>query len=859
VLGKTVSHYKILEKLGEGGMGVVYKAEDSKLKRTVALKFLSPDLTRNPEAKERFVHEAQAASALDHPNICTVYEVNETEDGQIFIAMACYEGETLKKKIDAGQLKIEKALDIAAQIAQGLAKAHEQGIVHRDIKPGNIILTNDGVVKIVDFGLAKLSGVTKLTRTGSTLGTMAYMPPEQLQGSPVDARADIFSFGVVLYEMLTGVAPFRGDHEAVLIYSIINTEPEPLQLYVPDVPSELLHIVGRTLEKDPRDRYQNMADILIDLRRLRKETTGLSPKTTSILLHRGKKRRRILLVGAGAVVIAAVGLWLLLSPRPPQINPSRSTVILPIPQSWRREGDEIYGIDISRDGQWVAYQARDAKGEFGIYYMNAAKDVPLRLTAEPIWYSSGAEIAPDGSEVLYSNYFPGGSWGIYAVPTLGGHSRLVVEPGLAGRWRPDGQRIGYFRWVRQGRIELWSVKTDGSDNHLEFVDSLFRYAPAFDFDWSPDGASVAWIRPMGRFSEIIIHELTSGRERQLTNYGKWIWGLSWATNNQIIFISNLSGVNSVWAISATGGEPVQITSGGGNAHWVRMCRGANRLIYSEGTSTTQFWIADADGNNARQVPYEPAIGENPQLSNDKRWIAYDTFDPAGWNDYKLMIVSTDGTQRYQLTTGNHFGMWGVWSPDGKWLAYQGWDGESGIDTTQIYVIDPVRGGAPKLVVQGKYPWWIDTSRFMSYPMNWRRKSVIYSFPDGKVFQTFEDSLNHFPLPDGRHILVHDYRRSHGGWWLEESSKPHPATAVQHIALAEGEKAEQSTSLKYLLVVDKDRKAWRISLPGGRRERLPGLVDDLDLTDFRFSYDDRTIVCRKMHYRTQNILIDNVFR
>ena len=208
-------------------MGVVYKAEDTKLGRTVALKFLPPDLTRDAEAKERFVQEARAASALDHPNICNVHEIDETADGQTFIAMACYDGESLKAKIERGPLKLDEALDIATQIAQGLAKAHGQGIIHRDIKPANILITKDGLVKIVDFGLAKLAG-TKLTKTGKTLGTAQYMSPEQARGEQVDQRADIWSLGIVLYEMLTGKHAFPGEYEQATLYAIMNEEPEPV-------------------------------------------------------------------------------------------------------------------------------------------------------------------------------------------------------------------------------------------------------------------------------------------------------------------------------------------------------------------------------------------------------------------------------------------------------------------------------------------------------------------------------------------------------------------------------------------------------------------------------------------------------
>ena len=272
MIGRTISHYKILEKLGEGGMGVVYKAEDTKLKRTVALKFLPPELTRDPEAKERFIQEAQAASALDHPNICNIHEIDETEDGQIFIVMACYAGETLKKKVASGQLSVDSVIDIAIQIAQGLAKAHEHGIVHRDIKPANVMITNDGVAKILDFGLAKLKGQIGLTKAGTTLGTVAYMSPEQARGEDVDHRTDIWSFGVVLYEMISVQLPFKGEYEQAVIYSIMNEEPIPIPGLRVGVPASLERIVNKALEKSPDARYQHVDEMLMDFRRLKRET-----------------------------------------------------------------------------------------------------------------------------------------------------------------------------------------------------------------------------------------------------------------------------------------------------------------------------------------------------------------------------------------------------------------------------------------------------------------------------------------------------------------------------------------------------------------------------------------------------------
>jgi serine/threonine protein kinase/Tfp pilus assembly protein PilF len=268
MIGQTISHYTILEKIGGGGMGVVYKAEDTKFKRTVALKFLPPELTLDPEAKDRFIYEAQAASALQHNNICNVHDIDESPDGQMFIVMDLYEGEALKSRIAKGELRIEDAIDIAVQIAQGLQKAHEKGIVHRDIKPANIIITKDGVVKILDFGLAKLAGQARLTKTGSTVGTVAYMSPEQARGDEVDHRTDIWSLGVVLYEMITGRRPFKSEYDQALVYSILSEEPDPVTRVRSDVPSGLQSVVTKAIRKDQDGRYQTVSEMLTDLKSL---------------------------------------------------------------------------------------------------------------------------------------------------------------------------------------------------------------------------------------------------------------------------------------------------------------------------------------------------------------------------------------------------------------------------------------------------------------------------------------------------------------------------------------------------------------------------------------------------------------
>lgn len=272
MIGSTISHYRILEKLGEGGMGVVYKAQDTKLDRLVALKFLPSHVSANEETKTRFLQEAKAAAALNHSNICTIYGVEEVES-QMFIVMECVDGGTLRDRIPFA--KPEDSINTAIQIGEALEEAHAKGIVHRDIKADNIMLTAKGQAKVMDFGLAKLRGSLKLTRSSSTVGTLAYMAPEQIQGGEVDSRSDLFAFGVLLFEMLTGKTPFRGEHEAAMMYSILNENPSSIRNYLPDISPACERILEKALEKSPEERYQSAADMIADLKRWKRETTGV--------------------------------------------------------------------------------------------------------------------------------------------------------------------------------------------------------------------------------------------------------------------------------------------------------------------------------------------------------------------------------------------------------------------------------------------------------------------------------------------------------------------------------------------------------------------------------------------------------
>jgi len=328
MIGQTISHYRILEKLGEGGMGVVYKAHDTRLDRDVALKFLPRELTCDPDARKRFIHEAQAASILDDPNICAVHEINETEDGSSYIAMACYDGESLKQKIQRGQLPITEAIDIAIQVARGLINAHGHGIVHRDIKPGNIMITTTGVVKILDFGLAKLAGLSTITKMGSTVGTVAYMSPEQARGEVVDNRSDIWSLGVVLYEMIAGRPPFTSEYEQALVYEILNEQPKPISEIRRDVPKGIGSILQKALAKNPAERYQHAAELLTDLDALREGRAIGRKKKVRLIRHLWKPAIRYAVI-ALVMVLAAETLYRIFKPSVVQDELNFAIGILP--------------------------------------------------------------------------------------------------------------------------------------------------------------------------------------------------------------------------------------------------------------------------------------------------------------------------------------------------------------------------------------------------------------------------------------------------------------------------------------------------------------------------------------------------
>ena len=481
MIGSTISHYKITEKLGEGGMGVVYKAEDTKLKRAVALKFLAPHLLRDEEGRKRFEREAMAAASLDHPNVCTVYEIDEV-DGRTFIVMAFLDGRTLSKKIGECPLKLPEALSIAIQMADGLEAAHEKGVVHRDIKPDNVMLMKGsrGLVKLMDFGLAQLAQGSKLTREGTTLGTPIYMSPEQALGEPTDRRSDVWALGVVLYEMVAGKPPFRGEVDQAVIYSIANEQQEPLTALRTGVPKELERIVDKCLAKDAEERYQHVSDMLVDLQACRRIWEPGSDKVGEKPAE--AKRSSPALLGAGALGLLAVlglGWWFGSSPetsveQPPAYN------LTAITQDTGYTGEPA----LSPDGRLLAFASdRSGEGNLDIWVQQLGGE-PIRRTADEA-VDEAPSFSPDGKRIVFQSGRDGG--GIYVVPALEGSPRRIADGGRNPQFSPDGTSVSYWlpevTTANQVFRRAWiAPASGGTARQLET-----NLGTAIPRAWSPDG------------------------------------------------------------------------------------------------------------------------------------------------------------------------------------------------------------------------------------------------------------------------------------------------------------------------------------------------------------------------------------
>jgi serine/threonine-protein kinase len=669
MIGTTVSHYRIIDKLGEGGMGVVYKAEDTRLRRTVALKFLHREAVEDGESRDRFLREAEAAASLDHPNICTVHGIEEAE-GHLFIVMAFCEGSSLKDRIRERPLPLAEALDIAIQAAEGLRVAHEKGVVHRDLKPGNLALTGKGQVKVVDFGLAQLSGRTKLTRTGRQMGTPAYMSPEQAQGKVADRRSDLWSLGVVLYEMVASRLPFRGDAEAAVVHSILHEDPEPVTALRAGLPLELDRVLGKALAKDPGERYQHVEDMLVDLRRLR---AGVQQETKAERRAAVAARRRLALMASLAglgVGVAWMGVWewnrVRTAPPPPV---TRFTINLP--QGQRIAASFNPSLEISPNGRVLFYMVPKPDGGF--------QQLLRRLDeAEPRTMASIT-----GGVPVFS---PDSQW-VSFIDQQG--SRTIRRAALSGG---APLTITSWEWINRG---FW-----GTDNYLYWTPGVRggvartpitggETKPVTELDASKDEQNhrYAWPLPGGREivftsvettmetfddAKIVVQSLDTGKRKTLVEGGTCP---RYSPTGHLLYMrsGNVYAVPlDVKKLEVTG-PPVTAVEG------VLMSRNTGAAYYTLSETGTLAYVPGGAVDGHRQLVWVDRQGKETPLPLPPQSYLYPRLSPDG----KQLALEIEGTSHdfytYDFARGvlTKMSLDGlshapVWSPDGKRIGFRSW-------------------------------------------------------------------------------------------------------------------------------------------------------------------------------------------
>jgi len=712
-IGRVISHYRILGPLGGGGMGVVYQAQDLSLERVVALKFLPPELSRDPEAKTRFLQEARAASALDHPNICTIHEVGETDEGQLYLAMACYDGETLKQRLQRGPLPIDEALETAQQVARGLVKAHRSGIVHRDIKPANLMITADEIVKILDFGIAKLAGAAGLTRIGSSLGTPGYMSPEQARGEEVDPRTDVWSLGAVLYEMVTGRRPFRGDHDQAVLYALFNQEPDPVLQLRPDAPPELVRIIGRMLAKDPDRRYLTAAEALADLRALYGPVTGTGTRTgmtggltgttsAPALPAAAAPRRRWLrgALAAAAALGACLAAYLWWHSRAAVAGPSHATFV----RLTDLEGREGYP-SLSPDGGSFVFTKKIA-GRSHIYLQRVHGANPRDLSPDPAADDTQPTFSPDGEHIAFRSEREGG--GIFLMGATGESPRRLTTFGYNPSWSPDGSEIVFATEgvvdpaVRKSVSHLWRVGIANDKRQLVWKGDGIQPS------WSPGGQRIAfWALETGSRRTIWTLPAAGGEPTRVTNDDNLNWNPVWSSDGSYLyFASDRGGPMNFWRVpidQASGkvlGDVEPVTTPAPWSGFFTFSRNGRSFAYAtdEGKSNIERMEFDPRTGSVSGAPAPVTEGARDVFSIDASPVDAKIVFSTNAPQQDLFVIHPDGKELRQLTTGGSKSRMPRWSPDGSLIAfysnrggrYQAWTIRSdGSDLTLISDANPL--------------------------------------------------------------------------------------------------------------------------------------------------------------------------